>query len=550
MVTYSPALGLTLQDDGSNPNTWGDVANVVFGLIEQAIAGYLAVTISTGTITLSTTNGASNQARNAVIQFNGTLSGDVIIVIPNENKVYLFNNATSGAFTVTVQTASPSTALVLPQGGVALCYCDGSNNVYSASGDASTLGGIVAAFYARLDTSVNADTPGTAPAAEFYNQMSSPFFVETYAGSVALNAANGNSQYIVLTGNLTLGVPTNPIDGQSITLILAQDSGGGHITSWNAVFAFPNGSNTVDTSANGVTVINMVYSSHFTSWICKVPTTGYNSASAAFAINIEQNTYSFNLLAQMGGTVSSPVNVTITVGRGAIVSSLTPLLPAMDLSGMPSGSVINLINLGYIQGAGGYGGDGGWQIMTGSGGDQTGEDAQDGGNGGIAVQCSGSGTTTNVTNAAGYIWGGGGGGGGGGVGSANSGASSLVANAGGGGCGAGGNPRFGRGARAINADTGTHSAISGLVSQVGTTAAANAFGVGGAGAEAGAGMDGGDGGAGGNWGAAGTAGGSPAGTFQIAGGAAGTAGNAIAKNSSTVNVISGGGSPHTIGTVS
>lgn len=550
MVAYSPALGLTLQTSGSNDNTWGGVANVVFGLIEQAIAGYVAITVTGGTITPDATVGQSNVVRNAVMQFNGTLSSDLIVIIPNENKVYLLNNATTGAYTVTIQTASPSTALVLPQGGVTLCYCDGSNNVYSASGDASTLGGIAAAFYARLDTSVNADTAGTAPIAAFFNQMSSPFFVQTYGASVALNAANGNSQYIVLTGNLTLGVPTEPADGQSITLILAQDSSGGHVTSWNAIFAFPNGSNTVDTSANGVTVINMVYSAHFSAWICKVPTTGYNTASTPFSINIVQNTSNFNLLAQMGGTVSSPVNVTITVGRGAIVTSLTPLLPAMDLSGMPSGSIITLINLGYIQGAGGYGGDGGWQIMTGSGGNQTGEDAQDGGNGGVALKCSGSGTTTNVTNAAGHIWGGGGGGGGGGVGSANSGASSLVANAGGGGCGAGGNPRFGRGARAINADTGTHSAISGLVSQVGTTAAANAFGVGGAGAEAGAGMDGGDGGAGGNWGAAGTAGGSPAGTFQIAGGAAGAAANAIEKNSSTVNVISGGGSPNIIGTVS
>lgn len=45
--------------------------------------------------------------------------------------------------------------------------------------------------------------------------------------TIALNAALGATFRVALGGNRTLGVPTNPTDGQSITLEIAQDGVGG-----------------------------------------------------------------------------------------------------------------------------------------------------------------------------------------------------------------------------------------------------------------------------------------------------------------------------------
>jgi hypothetical protein len=45
--------------------------------------------------------------RNAVIKFTGTITGNQIVTIPDTiEKVYVFENGTTGAFTVQVKTVS------------------------------------------------------------------------------------------------------------------------------------------------------------------------------------------------------------------------------------------------------------------------------------------------------------------------------------------------------------------------------------------------------------------------------------------------------------
>jgi len=545
--TYTPDLRLTLQATGDNNNTWGTIANAVFSLIEQAVAGYLAVTLSTGAVTLSTVNGGSDQARNATLALIGSISGNCTVVIPNVPKVYILDNQTSGAFTVTVETSAPSASVVLGQGTVTLVYCDGANNVFAAAGNATTLGGLAAVAFAQLGAPTTATTPGTAVPATFINQVSNPFFVQTYGASVALNAANGNSQVVTLTGDIVLGTPTNPLDGQQLELIVVQDAGGGHLTSFNASWIFPNGNNNVDATANGITVISAIYLASISKWICNIPVTGYTTgASVPFAINILQNTLNFNLQAQMGGVPIGSVNVTITVGRGVIVGSLAATVPAMDLSGMPSGSVITLINFGYIQGKGGLGGHGAAASMdSGASGNLT-WGAQAGRAGGDALKTSGAGTTTNITNASGFIWGGGGGGGGGGASGNDAGASASGGGGGGGGAGGGWGGEGGT--------SGIYGVMCGAADGVDAVLGitpTSAFGTGGAfDTQGDANTSAGNGGDGGDWGAAGNAGTAASALTRVrAPGAGGNAGNAINTNSSTVNILSGGGSPNVKGSV-
>jgi len=107
--TYSE-LGLELMATGENAGTWGDKTNVNLNLIQQAIAGYEEVTVNgTGTTPLAITDATLSNGRNAIIKFTGTITGNIIVTIPDSTeKSYIFINGTSGAFTVQVKTVSGS----------------------------------------------------------------------------------------------------------------------------------------------------------------------------------------------------------------------------------------------------------------------------------------------------------------------------------------------------------------------------------------------------------------------------------------------------------
>jgi len=129
--TYSTDLKLELMATGENAGTWGDKTNSNLDLIEQAIAGYQAVSIAGGaqTTALAMTNATLSNARNAVIQFTGTITGNQIVTIPDGiEKTYTIINATTGAFTVEFKTASGSGfTFSTTDKGTRVCYSDGTN---------------------------------------------------------------------------------------------------------------------------------------------------------------------------------------------------------------------------------------------------------------------------------------------------------------------------------------------------------------------------------------------------------------------------------------
>ena len=79
--TYTDRLGLELQANGENLNSWGDNANTVFSLIDEAVGGFVAVAI-TGDKTLTITDGASSDGRNAVLKLTGTPGASFALTLP------------------------------------------------------------------------------------------------------------------------------------------------------------------------------------------------------------------------------------------------------------------------------------------------------------------------------------------------------------------------------------------------------------------------------------------------------------------------------------
>lgn len=126
--SYTTNLGLTLPTTGELAGTWGDVVNVgITALLDSAIAG--TVTLSADAdVTLSTTNGAANQARSAVILWtasNGATTRNV--TAPAHTKAYIVINTGTGS--VVIRGVGPTTGVTVTAGTQVVVAWNGTDFV-------------------------------------------------------------------------------------------------------------------------------------------------------------------------------------------------------------------------------------------------------------------------------------------------------------------------------------------------------------------------------------------------------------------------------------
>jgi hypothetical protein len=135
--TYSTSLKLELIGNGDQSGTWGSTTNNNLGtLLEQAITGVQAITMSNADYTLSNYNGTSDEARNAVLFVSGTNSAIRKIIAPqSQNKLYTIYNGTTGGYSITVG-APTGTAVTIPSGVTATVFTDGANFYSAQTGSA------------------------------------------------------------------------------------------------------------------------------------------------------------------------------------------------------------------------------------------------------------------------------------------------------------------------------------------------------------------------------------------------------------------------------
>ena len=254
--TYTNRLGLEKQGDGENPNSWGTILNTnVIDLIDDAIAGYEVVSVSSTGITLSDNNGTTDQSRNAALEFAGTLTANVIITIPSEEKTYFVRENTTGSFAVQMKTAAGS-ALNLTQGQNTFVACDGTsiyrldiptsvdsftaNNITTSVLDSPIINStdivtsiigtsIMNATY--INTSLVSTTVlNVDGVATFSGPVIGTVITLTDAASVALNLAQGNNFYIQMTSavgtNRVLENPSNAVIGQCGSIYIIQSVSG------------------------------------------------------------------------------------------------------------------------------------------------------------------------------------------------------------------------------------------------------------------------------------------------------------------------------------
>jgi hypothetical protein len=259
MTTFTTRLRTAVQLTGENNNTWGDVANAaVFQLLEDAIAGIVAVSLTAGNVTLTANNGTSDQARAMILNLTGSPGAARSVTVPTVSKVYLAVNGTTGGQAITVKTAA-GTGTVLGA-GAQWVYCDGVDvfALTTSATNSTSLGGIAAAQYARLDVQ-----QGFSKA-----QSVTRVVLTESGGSVAVNASNSNAFRLTMQGNWTIANPTGGLDGQAIRIIIVQDGTGSRIVSWGAKFRFPGGVDLVlSTAPNAVDYVSFEYDSTLDIWV-------------------------------------------------------------------------------------------------------------------------------------------------------------------------------------------------------------------------------------------------------------------------------------------
>jgi hypothetical protein len=92
--------------------------------------------------TLSNTDGASDEARNAVLVIGGTNAAIRDVIAPLVNKVYIVVNNTTGGFAIRIRGAT-GTSVEVGNGITTQVFCNGTNFFTAFSGTGASAGGAV-----------------------------------------------------------------------------------------------------------------------------------------------------------------------------------------------------------------------------------------------------------------------------------------------------------------------------------------------------------------------------------------------------------------------
>lgn len=133
MSTYSPDLRIELITTGDQSGVWGTTTNSNLGtIIEDAISGYVTVSVTTAAQAFTALNGVADEARNAMIRLTTTTTAPFAVYAPPNSKQYIiWNNsgyaATIYNSTVIGNTTAAGTGVTIANGDKVVVFTNGTN---------------------------------------------------------------------------------------------------------------------------------------------------------------------------------------------------------------------------------------------------------------------------------------------------------------------------------------------------------------------------------------------------------------------------------------
>lgn len=340
-----------INQDPSTANStfwerWGfansEVQPKVDSILFKSVAGGSTVTLTAA------------EADNGILVFTGALTANIAVVLPNVNRRYAVFNSTTGSFTLTLRTPTPSATTQITQNTATNVFTDGAQNVRQVGG----LGSV-----------------STAPQFDNSTALATTAFVQRALGnfsggtttnaSATLTAANVGQTY-TFTGSapgqtLTLPAASAIVNGGVITLINQASVGvtvsraGSDTLNLNATtgavsattFLLAPG-DTLVLSSNGTNAWNQVgFSTPSESFIQPINAT---VSANALTLTLAQTKLDFRSPTLTSGavntrTVAAPIS--LTVPQGATLGTLNGIaarfvLLAIDNAGTIELAVVNI----------------------------------------------------------------------------------------------------------------------------------------------------------------------------------------------------------------
>jgi hypothetical protein len=206
VTNFSPLLGFALPTTGDLSGTWGTTVNdAITGLIDSSIAG--TTTLSTdANVSLTTTNGAANQSREAILLCTGARTVTRTITAPAQSKAYIIINATTGGFAVNLVGAGPTAGVSIPNGYKVLVAWNGSDFVK------------VASSIVNLTTDVTGVLPvvngGTGQSTYTDGQL---LIGNTTGSTLTKNALTAGANISITNGNGTITIAATGVGSGNVT---------------------------------------------------------------------------------------------------------------------------------------------------------------------------------------------------------------------------------------------------------------------------------------------------------------------------------------------
>ena len=158
--TYTSNLGVEKIGAGEQAGTWGTTTNNNLDIIDRAINGVGAITLSGTSHTLTTSDGTLSEGGNKVLVLGGSPSGtNTITISPNDQDKMYFVHNNSGQ-TVTFTQGSGGNVSV-PTGSKALIFADGAGSGAKVTDllDGLSFGGTkLASTVTEINTSTDGST--------------------------------------------------------------------------------------------------------------------------------------------------------------------------------------------------------------------------------------------------------------------------------------------------------------------------------------------------------------------------------------------------------
>ena len=125
--SYTANLGVEKIGSGEQAGTWGTTTNLNLDIIDRAVNGVGAITLSGTSHTLTTTDGALSEGGNKVLVLGGSPSGtNTITISPNDQDKMYFVHNNSGQTATFTQGSGGNVSI--PTGSKGLIFADGAGS--------------------------------------------------------------------------------------------------------------------------------------------------------------------------------------------------------------------------------------------------------------------------------------------------------------------------------------------------------------------------------------------------------------------------------------